>query len=150
MTGSIISLLFPFLTQAIVDVGIGNRDLGFIVLVLLAQLVLIVSQTAVGFIRSWIMLHISARVSIALISDFLIKLMKLPVRFFDSKMTGDLRQRIEDNNRVQSFLTTNLVTMSFGVFMFLIYSVVLVWYSRGIFLFSLWAVRSIFCGSTGS
>jgi len=134
LTGSIISLLFPFLTQAIVDVGIGNRDLGFIVLVLLAQLVLIVSQTAVGFIRSWIMLHISARVSIALISDFLIKLVKLPVRFFDSKMTGDLRQRIEDNNRVQSFLTTNLVTMSFGVFMFLIYSVVLVWYSRGIFL----------------
>ncbi len=129
LTGSLLSLLFPFLTQAIVDVGIGNRDLSFIVLVLIAQLVLMVSQTAVGFIRSWIMLHVSARVSVSLISEFLIKLMKLPMRFFDTKMTGDLRQRIEDNNRIQSFLTSNLVNMSFGIFMFVIYSFVLAWYS---------------------
>ena len=84
-TGSILSLLFPFLTQAIVDVGITTNNLSFVILVLVAQLVLTVSQTAVGFIRSWIMLHTSTRISISLISDFLIKLMKLPIRFFDSK-----------------------------------------------------------------
>jgi ATP-binding cassette, subfamily B, bacterial len=129
LTGSLISLLFPFLTQAMVDKGIQQKNLRFIILVLIAQLVLMISQTAVGFIRSWIMLHVSARVSISLISDFLIKLMKLPVRFFDTKMIGDLRQRIEDNNRIQSFLTINMVNMSFGIFMFIIYSFVLAWYS---------------------
>lgn len=136
LTGSLLSLLFPFLTQAIVDVGITTNNLSFIVLVLVAQLVLMVSQTAVGFIRSWIMLHVSARVSISLISDFLIKLMKLPVRFFDTKMIGDLRQRIDDNQRIQSFLTTNLVNMSFGIFIFIIYSFVLAYYS--------WSILAIF------
>ncbi len=131
-TGSLLSLLLPFLTQSIVDVGITTNNLSFIVLVLVAQLVLTISQTAVGFIRSWIMLHVSARVSIALISDFLIKLMKLPVRFFDTKMIGDLRQRIDDNQRIQSFLTSNLVNMSFGVFIFIIYSFVLAYYDWGI------------------
>lgn len=136
LTGSILSLLFPFLTQAIVDVGITTNNLSFIVLVLIAQLVLMISQTAVGFIRSWIMLHVSARVSISLISDFLIKLMKLPVRFFDTKLIGDLRQRIDDNQRIQSFLTTNLVNMSFGIFIFIIYSFVLAYYS--------WSILAIF------
>lgn len=136
LTGSLLSLLFPFLTQAIVDVGITTNNLSFIVLVLIAQLVLMISQTAVGFIRSWIMLHVSARVSISLISDFLIKLMKLPVRFFDTKMIGDLRQRIDDNQRIQSFLTTNLVNMSFGIFIFVIYSFVLAYYS--------WSILAIF------
>lgn len=128
LTGSILSLIFPFLTQAIVDVGIATNNLSFIVLVLIAQLVLTVSQTAVGFIRSWIMLHASARVSISLISDFLIKLMKLPIRFFDTKLIGDLRQRIDDNQRIQNFLTGNLVSMSFGIFIFVIYSFVMAYY----------------------
>lgn len=128
LTGSILSLIFPFLTQAIVDVGITTNNLSFIVLVLIAQLVLTVSQTAVGFIRSWIMLHTSTRVSISLISDFLIKLMKLPIRFFDTKLIGDLRQRIDDNRRIQSFLTGNLVSMSFGIFIFIIYSFVMAYY----------------------
>ncbi len=128
LTGSILSLLFPFLTQAIVDVGITTNNLSFVVLVLVAQLVLTVSQTAVGFIRSWIMLHTSTRISISLISDFLIKLMKLPIRFFDTKLIGDLRQRIEDNDRIQTFLTGNLVSMSFGIFTFIIYSFVLAYY----------------------
>lgn len=134
LTASLISLLFPFLTQAIVDVGIGTRDTGFILLVLIAQLVLMVSQTALGFIRSWILLHMSARISISLISDFLVKLMKMPVSFFDTRLTGDLRQRIEDNNRIHAFLTTQLVNISFGLFMFLIYSVVLALYSWKILL----------------
>jgi len=133
-TGSILSLLFPFLTQAIVDVGITTNNLSFIVLVLIAQLVLTASQTAVGFIRSWIMLHTSTRISISLISDFLIKLMKLPIRFFDSKQIGDLRQRIEDNDRVQSFLTGSLVSMSFGIFTFIIYSFVMAYYDWTILL----------------
>lgn len=126
--GSILSLLFPFLTQAIVDVGIATNNLSFIVLVLVAQLVLTASQTAVGFIRSWIMLHTSTRISISLISDFLIKLMKLPIRFFDTKQIGDLRQRIEDNERVQTFLTGSLVSMSFGIFTFILYSFVMAYY----------------------
>ncbi len=128
LTGSIISLIFPFLMQAVVDVGIANNNLSFVILVLVAQLVLTVSQAAVGFIRSWIMLHTSTRISISLISDFLIKLMKLPIRFFDTKMIGDLRQRIEDNERIQSFLTGNLVNMSFGIFIFVVYSLVLAFY----------------------
>jgi ATP-binding cassette, subfamily B, bacterial len=134
LTGSILSLIFPFLTQAIVDVGITTNNLSFIVLVLIAQLVLTVSQTAVGFIRSWIMLHTSTRVSISLISDFLIKLMKLPIRFFDTKLIGDLRQRIDDNQRIQSFLTGNLVSMSFGIFIFIIYSFVMAYYDWTILL----------------
>lgn len=128
LTGSLLSLIFPFLTQAIVDIGISTNNLDFIVLVLIAQLVLTLSQTAVGFIRSWIMLHTSTRISIALISDFLIKLMKLPIGFFDTKMIGDLRQRIEDNQRIQSFLTGSLINMSFGIFTFVIYSFVLAYY----------------------
>lgn len=134
LTGSLLSLIFPFLTQAIVDVGISTNNLNFIVLVLVAQLVLAVSQTAVGFIRSWIMLHTSTRVSISLISDFLIKLMKLPIRFFDTKMIGDLRQRIDDNQRIQSFLTGNLISMSFGIFIFIIYSFVMAYYDWTILL----------------
>lgn len=134
LTGSLLSLIFPFLTQAIVDVGIATNNLNFIVLVLVAQLVLAVSQTAVGFIRSWIMLHTSTRVSISLISDFLIKLMKLPIRFFDTKMIGDLRQRIDDNQRIQSFLTGNLISMSFGIFIFIIYSFVMAYYDWTILL----------------
>ncbi len=133
-TGSILSLLFPFLTQAIVDVGITTNNLSFIVLVLVAQLVLTASQTAVGFIRSWIMLHTSTRISISLISDFLIKLMKLPIRFFDTKQIGDLRQRIDDNERVQTFLTGSLVSMSFGIFTFIIYSFVMAYYDWSILL----------------
>lgn len=133
-TGSILSLLFPFLTQAIVDVGITTNNLSFIVLVLVAQLVLTTSQTAVGFIRSWIMLHTSTRISISLISDFLIKLMKLPIRFFDTKQIGDLRQRIDDNERVQTFLTGSLVSMSFGIFTFIIYSFVMAYYDWSILL----------------
>ena len=134
LTGSILSLIFPFLTQAIVDVGISTNNLSFIVLVLVAQLVLTISQTAVGFIRSWIMLHTSTRISISLISDFLIKLMKLPIRFFDTKLIGDLRQRIDDNDRIQSFLTGNLVSMSFGIFTFVIFSFVMAYYDWTILL----------------
>lgn len=134
IAGSILQLIFPFLTQAIVDIGINTQNIKFIYLVLIAQLVLFASRLSVDFIRSWILLHISSRVNIALISDFLIKLMKLPVRFFDSKTTGDLVQRIEDHKRIELFLTSHTLTFLFSIFNILIFGLVLAIYSMKIFL----------------
>lgn len=127
--GSLLQLIFPFLTQAVVDVGISNRDLGFITLVLIAQLVLFVSQTTVEFIRSWILLHVSTRINISLISDFLIKLMKLPIGFFDSKKIGDLMQRIGDHTRIENFLTASSLQVLFSMVNLVIFAVVLGIYS---------------------
>lgn len=131
LTGSIISLIFPFLTQSMVDYGIGNGDLPFIVLILIAQLLLSIGQTANSLIRSWIMLHITTRISIALISDFLIKLMKLPISFFDVKLTGDIMQRIEDHGRIQSFLTGTLLSMFFSALTFIVYTFIMASYHGG-------------------
>ncbi len=132
LTGSIISMIFPFLTQSIVDYGIGNSDLAFVFMVLVAQLLLTLGQTANGMIRSWIMLHITTRVSISLISDFLIKLMKLPMSFFDVKMIGDIMQRIGDHNRIQSFLTQSLIDIIFAVITLVIYTFIMASYHIGI------------------
>ena len=132
--GALLQLIFPFLTQAIVDIGIANQDLGFITLILIAQLVLFISQASVEFIRSWILLHISTRVNISLISDFLIKLMKLPIGFFDSKMIGDLMQRIGDHTRIENFLTVSSLSILFSIVTLLIFSVVLAVYSLKILL----------------
>ena len=128
LTGCLVSMIFPFLTQSIVDFGISNNDLNFIGMVLVAQLVLTFGQTANEIIRNWIMLHVTTRVSISLISDFLIKLMRLPISFFESKMVGDLMQRIGDHNRIQTFLTTSLVDILFAVLVFGIYTVILATY----------------------
>lgn len=98
-----LQLVLPFLTQAIVDVGIKSRDIGFVWLVLLGQLMLTLSRTALDFIRRWLLLHISMRVNISLVSDFFIKLLRLPMSFFDTKLTGDLLQRMNDHARVNSF-----------------------------------------------
>lgn len=132
VTGSIISMIFPFLTKSIVDYGIGNSDLAFIAMVLFAQLMLTFGQATNSIIRSWIMLHITSRVSISLISDFLIKLMKLPMPFFDTKMVGDLMQRIDDHNRIQSFLTHSLIDIIFAVFIMVIYIFIMASYHLGI------------------
>ena len=132
--GALLQLIFPFLTQAIVDIGISNQELGFISLILIAQLVLFISQASVEFIRSWILLHISTRVNISLISDFLIKLMKLPIGFFDSKMIGDLMQRIGDHTRIENFLTVSSLGILFSVVTLVIFSVVLAVYSIKILL----------------
>ena len=107
VVATLLQLVFPFLTQALVDVGIRDGNLSFITLILVAQLVVSVSQLSVEFIRSWILLHVNTRINISLISDFLIKLMKLPLRFFDTKMVGDILQRIGDHNRIESFLFGN-------------------------------------------
>lgn len=134
LLGSILQLIFPFLTQAIVDKGIAGKNLNLIYLILIGQLMLVVSRASVDFIRRWILLHISARVNISLLSDFLIKLMRLPMAFFDTKMTGDLLQRINDHERVERFLTAQTLTVLFSAFSFVIFGGILLYYSRIIFL----------------
>jgi ATP-binding cassette subfamily B protein len=112
-----------------VDFGITNQDLPFIYLVLLFQFVLILSQMGIDFIRRWILLHLSTRVNISLISDFLVKLMKLPVGFFDTKLTGDILQRIGDHRRIESFITTSSLTILFSMFNLVVFAVILAIYS---------------------
>jgi len=137
LVGSGLQMIFPFLTQSLVDVGIHSSDLSFVTMILVAQLVLFVSQLSVGFIRSWIMLHVNSRIDISLISDFLIKLMKLPLRYFDTKMTGDIMQRIGDHARIKTFLMGNSINIIFSLFNFLLFGAILGYYSiiiLGIFL----------------
>lgn len=134
LLGSVLQLIFPFLTQSIVDFGINNQDIDFITLVLAAQLTLFISRTSVEFIRSWILLHISTRINISLISDFLIKLMKLPIGFFDTKMIGDIMQRIGDHRRIESFLTTSTLNILFSLINLVIFGVVLAIYDTTIFM----------------
>ena len=135
--GSVLQMAFPILTQSLVDVGIGERNLSFITLILIAQLFLFVSQLAVGYIRSRIMLHINTRVDVALISDFLTKLMKLPLSYFDTKMTGDIMQRIGDHSRIKSLLMSNSFNIIFSIFNFFLFAGILAYYHPmilGIFL----------------
>ena len=134
LLGSLLQLIFPFLTQSVVDIGISNQNIGFVYLVLIAQLMLFISRATVEFIRGWILLHLGTRINISLISDFLAKLMKLPIRFFDTKMTGDILQRITDNHRIESFLTSSTLSILFSMVNLLIFSVVLALYSMKIFL----------------
>ncbi|MDD4576236.1 MAG: peptidase domain-containing ABC transporter [Bacteroidales bacterium] len=137
LLGSILQLIFPFLTQSVVDIGIGTQNVGFVTLILVAQLVLVGSQMTVDFLRNWILLHISTRININLISDFLIKLMKLPIGFFDSKLIGDIMQRIGDHSRIQDFLTGTSLTTLFSVVNLIVFSAVLAWYNiliLGVFL----------------
>ncbi|MEQ8339184.1 MAG: peptidase domain-containing ABC transporter [Cyclobacteriaceae bacterium] len=132
INGTLLSLAFPFLTQAIVDIGIGNSDLNFILMVLVAQLVLTLGQAANNLIRSWVMLHVTTRVSISLIAGFLTKLMRLHVSFFDSKNVGDIMQRISDHSRIQSFLTGSLINIVFSIFTLVMYSFIMASYHLGI------------------
>ncbi|SNR22787.1 ATP-binding cassette, subfamily B [Flavobacterium sp. ov086] len=131
---SLFSLLFPFLTQSIVDVGIQTQDLNFIYLILLAQLMLFAGQTAIEVLRSWIMLHLSTRIHISLVSDFFIKLMKLPISYFDSRMTGDIMQRIGDNRRIEQLLTGSSLNVMFSLLNLVVFSFVLVFYNLQLFL----------------
>lgn len=131
--GSLLQLILPFLTQSIVDVGIKTQDIGFIWLVLLGQLMLTVSRTCVDFIRRWLLLHISMRVNISLVSDFFIKLLKLPMSFFDTKLMGDLMQRINDHNRVNTFLTQQTLGIAFSMITLLVFGMVLLVYNKLVF-----------------
>ncbi|MCE7994656.1 MAG: peptidase domain-containing ABC transporter [Roseivirga sp.] len=133
MAASLLQLVAPFLTQSIVDVGIENQDLDFVYLILIAQLFLFFGRTAIEVIRSWILLHVSGRINISLISDFFIKLMNLPISFFDVKMTGDILQRINDHSRIERILTTSSLNVLFSFLNLIIFGIVLATYSLLIF-----------------
>ena len=134
IVGSLLQLVLPFLTQSIVDIGIKNQDIGFIWLVLLGQLMVTLSRTAIDFVRRWLLLHISMRINISLVSDFFIKLLKLPMYFFDTKLMGDLMQRINDHGRVNDFLTQQTLSITFAMLTFVVFSIVLFFYNKLIFL----------------
>ena len=131
--GTVFQLIFPFLTQSLVDIGINTNNLSFINLVLIAQLMLFLGQTIVRFTESWILLHISTRININLVSDFLVRLMRLPLGFFDSKNTGDLLQRISDHRRIETFLTGSSLSFLLSVTNILVFGLVLGIYSMKIF-----------------
>ena len=133
IVGSLLQLVLPFLTQSIVDVGIKNQDIGFVWLILLGQLMLTISRTVIDFIRRWLLLHISLRINISLVSDFFIKLLKLPMSFFDTKLMGDLMQRMNDHSRVNTFLTQQTLNITFAMLTFVVFSVVLFFYNKLVF-----------------
>jgi ATP-binding cassette, subfamily B, bacterial len=133
LMGSLIQVIFPYLTQSIVDTGINTQNLNFIEIVLAAQLMLLFSQTVVEFIRSKILLHVSTRINISLLSGFWSKLLKLPVQFFDSMHPGDIIQRIGDHHRIESFLTGTALNTFFSMFTLIIFSFVLLGYNLTIF-----------------
>lgn len=130
---SLLQLVFPFLTQSIVDTGISTGDLPFIYLVLIAQLVLFFSRMIVEFIRSRLLLFISTHINASILSDFWIKLMKLPISFFDTKMTGDIIQRLGDHKRIESFLTGSTLSVLFSLVNLVLFSVILLLYNKTIF-----------------
>lgn len=131
--GCLLQLILPFMTQAIVDVGIKNGNISLIWLILLGELMIVIGRTATDFIRRWLLLHISMRINISLVSDFFIKLLRLPMAFFDTRKTGDLLQRMADHGRVQQFLTSQVLGVLFTLLSFVIFGVVLLVYNRLIF-----------------
>lgn len=142
--GSLLQLIFPFLTQSIVDVGIQNQDINFIYVVLAAQVMLFLGRTSVDVFRSWILLHLSTRINITLVSDFFIKLMALPIAYFDTRMTGDIMQRINDHNRIENLLTGSTLSTLFSMFNLVVFGAVLIYYSPVIFgIFALGSIMYI-------
>ncbi len=131
--GSLLQFAFPFLMKSIVDVGIVNYDLGFIWLVILAQFVLFATQIGIEYVRSWMLLYIGERVNISLISDFLSKLTRLPLRFFENRLTSDLIQRVQDNSRIQQFLSSTSLMAFFSLVNFIVFGLVLLWWNLGVF-----------------
>ena len=131
--GSLFQLIFPFLTQSIVDVGIQNQNIGFIYLVLAAQLMLFVGQTTITVIQNWLLLHIGTRINVSIVADFLVRLTKLPIGFFDVKMVGDLLQRMRDQDRVEAFLTNSTLNFIFSAFNLIVLGIVLLIYDFRIF-----------------
>ena len=140
LAGLVLDLIFPFMTQAVVDIGIGQLDLNIIYLLLAGQLMLAFSQTAINMLRSWIFLHVGSRVSISLITDFLHKLLKLPVGFFETRTSGDIMQRIEDHDRIRRFLTSTSLDVVFSVFSFFVFAAILAVYNL--------AILGVFIGMT--
>lgn len=134
LLGTVLQLVTPFLTQSVVDIGINTKNISFINLILIAQIMLFIGSISVSFIRSWIMLHISTRVNISILTDLLIKIMKLPMSFFDLKTHGDLMQRMADQQRIEAFLTGNTINTLFSLVNMLIFGTLLIIYNKAIFL----------------
>lgn len=145
IVATLLSLILPFITQSVVDIGVSLGRIGFVKTMLVAQLLIVLGQQANNLIRNWLMLHMTARVSISLISDFLSKLMRLPISFFDSKMTGDIIQRIQDHSRIQDFLTNSLISIVMAVALFVIYGFILGGYSVMILLMFLLGTAVYMC-----
>lgn len=133
LVGAVIQFMMPFLMQSVVDIGVNNQDISFIYLVLIAQLVLFVSQTLVTIFREWLLLHVTGRFNIKMVSDFLFKMLKLPVNFFDTRNTGEHLQRIQDHNRVQNFVSSSSFNMVYSIVLFVVFNFVLVYYDLTIF-----------------
>lgn len=144
LLGCVLQLIMPFLTQGIVDLGIAHKDIGLIWLILLGELMIVIGRTATDFIRRWLLLHISMRINISLVSDFFIKLLKLPMSFFDTKLMGDLLQRMNDHSRVQSFLTNQVLSVMFTMLSFVVFGIVLFIYNK--FIFSIFLIGSVIYG----
>jgi ATP-binding cassette subfamily B protein len=134
LLGSLLNLIFPFLTQALVDHGIGNRDVNFVYAILIAQLMLFLSRTSVEFIRGWILVNMGTRINIAIVSEFLLKMMRLPLSFFGSKNLGDVLQRISDHQKIEEFLTSHSINIVFSMLNLLVFSAIMASYSTTIFL----------------
>ena len=149
VVGCLIQVALPFLTQAIVDKGIKAKNLDFVWLILLGQLALTISRTVVDFLRSWILLRINMKINISLLNDFFVKLLKLPMSFFDTKLMGDLMQRMGDHSRVNDFLTQKTLNIAFSMITFVVFGSVLFFYSQSVFLvfilgsivYGLWMLR---------
>ncbi|WP_290389796.1 peptidase domain-containing ABC transporter [uncultured Duncaniella sp.] len=144
LLGCVMQLILPFLTQAIVDRGIRDSNINLIWLILLGELMIVIGRTATDFIRRWLLLHISMRINISLLSDFFIKLLKLPMSFFDTKLIGDLMQRMSDHSRVQSFLTGQVLSVVFTFLSFAVFGIVLFIYDKLIFI--IFSIGSIIYG----
>ncbi len=141
LVGSLFQLILPFLTQSIVDIGIQSQNVNFIYIILSGQIMLFLGQTLVSIFRNWILLHLSTRVNISLVSDFFIKLMALPIAYFDTRMTGDIMQRINDHNRIESLLTGSALSTLFSMFNLVIFAGVLIYYSP--LIFGIFAIGSV-------
>lgn len=134
LLGSCFTLVFPFLTEYLIDKGVSKKDLNYISTILLAQLFLFIGSLLFGVIRNWLMLYIGTKISITIISDFLKKLLQLPIIFFDTKLMGDFNQRIQDNERIEEFLTSQSLLTFFSVISFSVFFVVLLYYDYKILL----------------
>jgi ATP-binding cassette, subfamily B, bacterial len=134
IVGSVLQLVLPFLTQAVVDVGISGGDLNFITIILLGQSMIYVGSAVVDFIRSWMMLHMNTRINISLLTNFFIKLMHLPLSYFDTKMVGDIMQRLGDHSRIQSFLTGTILNFTFAIINFIVYTFIVITYDIKLFI----------------
>lgn len=125
--------VLPFISKAVIDVGIKTQDISFINMILIGNISILFSITIFNIVRDWILLHITSRINISLISDYLIKLMRLPVTFFENKILGDILQRARDHERIRSFIMNNSLAMVFSTLTFIIFGIILLIYNKIIF-----------------